>query len=199
MSSAIMLVVFSVPPDQEAEFHHFYHRRFLPKLLEESPAIKNVRRYEEFGLGGSGRWYNKQFLTIYQMSDLPEAKDSDSIFANPAVADVLKEFNEWKERALGNFSRISFEQTWSHPRKPHNGPFCSRPFFLWQLEMKPEFDADFQKWYEDDYLPLQVAEIPTWDGALRYQSVGREQIRRLTFFESSDESTLTRCLTDLRS
>jgi len=67
------------------------------------------------------------------------------------------------------------------------------------LEMKPELDAGFQQWYEQDYLPLQVAEIPTWVGCRRYTSVGTQQSRHLTVFETSDETTLSRSLQDLRA
>ncbi len=65
--------------------------------------------------------------------------------------------------------------------------------------MRPEVDVEFQEWYEQQYLPLQIAEIPTWSGAVRYKSAGREPIRHLTFFETADETTLVRCLTDLRA
>jgi hypothetical protein len=199
MQNPIMVINFSVNPDAEPEFNQFYHGTFIPRLVKFSPEILNVRRYEESGVGGSLRWYNKQFLTIYQLKDEESLAQTDAIFERAAVVDTVKEFRQWKDKALRNFSRINFDCTWIHGRQPQDGAFAARPFFLWQLEMKPDLDADFQKWYENDYLPLQVAEIPSWVGAVRYASVGRDPIRHLTFFETADEANLSRALMDLRA
>jgi hypothetical protein len=199
MASPIMLVNFSVAPDVETAFTKFYHHEFLPTVLSHSPEIKNVRRYEEFAFGGAARWYNKQVLTIYQLAGAEAMANSDVIFARDEVKAVVNKFREWKEKSLRNFSRITFAPSWSHARTPHEGPFVGRPFFLWQLEMRPEADAEFQKWYEQTYLPLQIAEIPTWSGAVRYKSVEREPLRHLTVFEADNEAVLSRCLVDLRS
>ncbi len=129
MESPIILINFSVNPDAEAEFNRFYQHEFLPKLLKSSPEIKNIRRYEEFGVGGSLRWYNKQFLTIYQLTGAEAITKADAIFERPEVSDVVTRFREWKEKSIRNFTRITFEHTWSHSRKPAEGPFASRPFF----------------------------------------------------------------------
>ncbi len=199
MELPLIVINFSVNPDAETEFNRFYHREFLPHLHKESPEIKNIRRYEEFGVGASLRWYNKQFLTIYQLNGADALGSVNAIFERPSVVDVIKTFREWKDKALRNFSRINFQHTWSHQRQSADGAFSGRPFFLWQLEMKEELDKDFQNWYEQTYLPLQIAEIPTWASARRYESVGTQPVRRLTFFEANDETTFARCLADLRS
>lgn len=199
MDKAIMVISFSVNPDVEATFNSFYHRSFLPHLLRHSPEIVNVRRYEEFGMGGSLRWYNKQFLTIYQLSENAVIDNVNAIFEKESVADVVKEFRKWKDTSLRNFSRITFINTWIHARKSSDEGFAGQPFFLWQLEMKPEMDGEFQEWYEREYLPLQVAEIPTWTRVTRYKSIDRQPQRHLTFFQSATEDSLQRCLTDIRS
>src|SRR6266404_5482617 len=62
MSRPIMVVNFSVPQDMAPEFTDFYHHEFLPHIFKHSPEIYNIRRYEEFGVGASLRWYNKQYL-----------------------------------------------------------------------------------------------------------------------------------------
>jgi hypothetical protein len=110
---------------------------------------------------------------------------------------VLKQFKEWKEKSIFNFSRITFERSWTHKRQDAE-PF-SGPFFLWQLEMQPEHDLEFQRWYENEYLPLQVADIPTWSSVRRYQSQGQTPVRHLTLFEAAHEPALTRSIEDLRS
>src|SRR6516164_4709403 len=99
MPQALVLVNFSVSPASESEFNQFYHHEFLPKLAEASPEIANVRRFEEFAVGGSARWYNKQFLTIYQLRDGITAERADTLFGKPEVKDVVLRFHEWKEAA----------------------------------------------------------------------------------------------------
>lgn len=61
----LMLVSLRIAPAQEAAFNDFYHHRYLPALLRNAPEIEAVWRYEEFGVTGSLRWFNKQYLTQY--------------------------------------------------------------------------------------------------------------------------------------
>jgi hypothetical protein len=194
--AAILVVGLSVPPDKEPRFNEFYNHCFLPKLLKETPEFIRVTRFEEFGVGGTLRWYNKQFLTIYELESEECISKVDSLFGRPAVADVVKTFREWKDNELKNFSRITYRHTWIHARRM---PSAGWPWmFVWQLETKPEMDAEFQTWYQNDYLPLQVASI-NWTGCRRYASVDRDPRRHLTLFEAADEANLVRCLIDLRS
>lgn len=197
MSKPLIVVNFSVPPDVAPEFTAFYHHEFLPHMAKHTPEIHSIRRYEEFGVGASLRWYNKQFLTIYQLADESAIVRSDAIFETAAVENAVKRFRDWKGKSLRNFSRMTFVPTWKHKRQI--GDEFSGPMFVWQHELKPELDADFQKWYEDEYLPLQIADIPTWSSCRRYRSHGVEQVRHLTVFETTSEDTLSRCQDDLRS
>jgi hypothetical protein len=199
-ANPIMVVSLSVKPDDEAAFNDFYHHQFLPHMLREVPQILSLRRYEEHGVGGTLRWYNKVFLTIYELAHDTDLNKVDDFFKLPSLKETMEVFGKFKTNSLHNFSRITYNQTWAHERKSWDGPFGNRPFLLWSLEMKPELDADFQHWYENEYLPLQVADIPAWAGARRYLSVNRDPVRHLTFFEAADESVLfNRCLIDIRA
>jgi hypothetical protein len=197
MSRPLILVNFSVPQDVAPKFTAFYHHEFLPRIMEHSPDIHNIRRFEEFGVGASLRWYNKQYLTIYQLKDSDAVAQSDAIFQNAGVEAVVKRFREWKDSSLRNFSRITFVPRWTHKRQTADD--FSGPMFVWQHELKSEFDAQFQKWYQEEYLPLQIADIPSWSGCRRYISHGTEQTRHLTIFETTNEETLARAHEDLRS
>lgn len=198
-ANPVMLITLSVAPEKEGEFNAFYHHRFLPAILAAAPEITNIRRYEELNTSGSLRWYNKQYVTIYEFADRDGISKGDEIFQRAGVKDVVMEFQTWKTNDLRNFSRISYTPRWEHPRMPSDGRFGSRPFLLWSLEMKPDLDQEFQDWYETRYLPLQVADIPGWSACRRYSSVGREPVRHLTLFEAPDENVLMRCLNDLRA
>lgn len=192
----ILVVGLSVPPDKEPAFNEFYHHEFLPRLIDETPEFTRVIRYEEFGVGGTLRWYNKQFLTIYELSGEAAIEAVDAAFGRPAVADVVKTFRKWKDTELKNFSRITYNASWAHPRQM---PISGSPWmFVWQHELQLQLDDEFQNWYEKQYLPLQVAEI-SWSGCRRFTSVGKEPLRHLTMFEAADEAALLRCLVELRA
>lgn len=196
MKAPILIVALSVPPDKETDFNEFYQHQFLPRVIDETPEFVRVVRYEEFAVGGTLRWYNKQYLTIYELSSEDAIAGCDSFFGRPAVVEVVMEFRRWKDEHLKNFSRIAYKPGWAHRRQSQ---LAGAPWmFLWQLEMKPDLDASFQTWYQDEYLPLQVADIG-WSGCHRYESVGKDPLRHLTMFEAADEAALSRCLTDLRS
>lgn len=195
----IMLVAMHVPPEKESEFNTFYHHKFLPQILNAAPEITSIRRYEESHTAGTLRWYNKQFLTIYELESEEVIDKVDELFEQASMADLVGEFRQWKANHLRNFSRIFFRNSWTHARSSGDGAFGSRPMFIWAHEMKPELDLQFQEWYQNHYLPLQVADIPSWSACRRYESVGQEPIRRITVFEAATDELLQRCLDDLRA
>lgn len=195
----IIVVSLSVAPEQHAAFTEFYHHHFLPTMLKETPEIIRIKRFEELGGGGSLRLYNKQTLTIYELHQDYDVFKFDELFARPSLKEAIETFGNWKSKSLRNFSRIAYQQSWSSERNASREPFQDSGLFLFGLDMKPSLDQNFQTWYETEYLPLQIADIPGWTGARRFTSVNREQSRTLTFFEAADEDAVTRCLKDLRA
>lgn len=199
MDSNLVLVSFGISPQVEVEFNRFYHRSFLPALLKQSPEIDRIIRYEEFTPGGSLRWYNKPFLTFYQLAPAVEVEQVEQIFSREAVGDLVKEFGQWKTNHLVDFSRVTYSPRWLHKRSRSYLNSFTGPLFVWQHEANADKEDEFEQWYENDYLPLQIAEIPTWSGARRFYCKDRTPVRYLTVFETDNEVTLTRSMTDLRS
>jgi len=198
-ANPIMVITLSVAPEKEGEFNEFYHHRFLPRILTSAPEIASIRRYEELNVSGSLKWYNKQYVTIYEFANREGIERSDAIFQRTEMKDLVTEFGNWKTNDLRNFSRISYNPRWEHERIPIDGRFANRPFLIWSHEMKPQYDEQFQDWYENNYLPLQVADMPNWVAVRRYSGVNREPLRHLTLFEAADETTLMKSLKDLRA
>ncbi len=198
-SNPIMVVSLSVPPEKEAEFNAFYQHSFLAAMLRDCPEIRSIRRYEELGTSGTLRWYEKQFLTIYELASDEVLDNVDELFKRSSLTDVMREFQLWKSNSLRNFNRVSYKATWAHERVAQDGHFGSRPFLMFAAEFKSEHEEDFNAWYQDTYLPAQVADIPLWSGCHRYKSVNQETTRYITFFEAADEYNLNRCMKDLRA
>ncbi len=70
----IIIVSFSVDTEKEVEFNDFYHHHYIPKLMSVVPEIESARRYQEHNVDGNLRYYNKQFLTIYECASEEDAQ-----------------------------------------------------------------------------------------------------------------------------
>lgn len=192
----IMIVSFSIEASKQAAFDSFYQHEFLPALLSAAPEVKAISRYEEFGVDGSLRWYDRQYLTIYEFVSEEAKAASDAMFGRPGLARELKEFKRWKDNELKRFSRRNFDCIYEHPRR---APcyFGNQALFLVTCEIKPELEADFHKWYHGHYLPRNLADVPTWSACRRYKaeaSADGSPSRYITICQSNDESTLGRSL-----
>lgn len=199
MLNAIMMLTLRVAPKDEAAFTEFYHHRYIPRLLEVAPEIVTARRYEEWGVEGSLAWFRKRFLTIYEIST-----DREPV---AAVADALArpgreaEKAEWASfgSALKDVERHVYVERWAHPRRACDGPFGGRPFFMVSVETDPGHADRFRSWYETDYLPKTMADIPTFTACRRYRSIDRDVERTHTIYEANDEAALIRSFQLLRA
>ncbi len=196
-SNPLMIITLGVAPEKEGEFNEFYQHRFLPAILASAEDVVSIRRYEEISSPGTVRLQTKQYLTIYELNGAEVLGRADDIFKTQSMRDLVTEFQEWKNNDLRNFSRINYQPCWTHDRGTPDGPFGTRPLTLWSLDVRDTRDFEFKEWYENTYLPLQIADIPGWCAVRRYCSDKREPKRYLTFFESNDESALNRTVSDL--
>lgn len=199
MTATIMMLSLRVKPQEEAAFTDFYHHRYLPKVLELVPEITAVRRYEEWGVEGSLAWFRKRFLTVYQVEAEDPAAAVTAGLARPGGEEEQAEWARWRDRALMDVERTVFLQTWEHERRMWDGPFGGRPFFMVSVETDPEQAEAFRIWYEEDYLPKTMADIPTFVAARRYTSTAREPACSHTIYEAADEAGLIRSFQLLRA
>lgn len=200
-SKAIIIVSLSITSEKEAEFNEFYHHRYIPNLMSIIPEIKSVRRYQEHNVDGTLRYYNKQFLTIYECSSGIDAQlILEAIKQRPGRE---KEKIEWDKFKINGFQHLDsaciYIQRYQHPRGMGMDHFGSRPFFMVSVEVIPEQMVIFDDWYEQLYLPRNLADVPTWTGCCRYSSQGRTPSRQLTLYEAQDLSTLQQSLELMRA
>jgi len=179
----IMIVSLRIAPEKEAEFNEFYHHRYIPKLLEVVPEIRVARRYEEYGVAGSLKWFTKRFLTVYEIASEAVLDAAIEGLSRPGREAERAEWDKWKASYMKDLSRVAYRQTYAHERVPGEGIFGSRPFFMVTVEVKPEADAEFRSWYEREYLPKIMADVPTWAACRRYTSADREPVHVHTIYE----------------
>ena len=194
----MIVVSFRLDVEKEAAFSEFYHHRYLPELMRGVPAIKSVRRYQEHHVTGSLRYYRKQFLTFLECG-MPHLALQALDKWNGGTA-LRGEWERWCADAADELEPAClYLQRWAHPRMPVDGPFGSRPFFMVSVELRPGREQPFHDWYENDYLPKNVADVPSWVACRRYSSAGRDTARHLAIYEASDLAGLDESLDMMRT
>ena len=166
-SAPLMIVSFSVEDSKQAEFDRFYHHQFLPKLLSISPEIKNIARYQADSVVAANTVAG-QYLTIYELANSDALKQTEQIFERTGFAEELAQFRHWKESALKNFSRTSYQPIYEHERRAYNGHFGRCPMLFFSSEIKVQDSDAFRQWYQLSYLPRLMADVPTLSGCRRY-------------------------------
>lgn len=190
----MILVSFRLDVEQEAQFSEFYHHRYLPDLMRAAPAIRSARRYQEHHVTGSLKYYRKQFLTLLECDSVEGARG-----LLPAM-DGDAEWAKWRGSAIHDLDPpCVYRQRWAHPRAAWDGNFGSRPFFMVSVELRDEQAGPFHEWYEQDYLPKNVADVPSWVACRRYSSEGRASARHLTIYEAFDLAGLDASLDMMRA
>lgn len=194
-----MTVTLRIAPEHEAAFTEFYHHRYIPALLSNVPEIKSVWRYEEFGVTGSLRWFNKQFITHYQLADGVSSGAIESALKRPGREELTAEWDRWKSSHLRDVERNCQRLIYRHSREPLDGPFGSRPFFRVSVETDPLSADDFNQWYHESYLPKIMADVPAWAACRRYQTVGRVPSRVHTIYEVENSFSFDEAFAAMRA
>jgi len=119
----IMIVSLRIAPEKEVEFNEFYHPRYIPKLLEVVPEIRVARRYEEYGVAGSLKWFTKRFLTVCEIASEDVLTAAIEGLSRPGREAERAEWNMWKASYLKDLSRVVHRQIYAHDRVPYDGAF----------------------------------------------------------------------------
>jgi hypothetical protein len=193
------MVSLRIAPEQEAGFTEFYHHRYIPRLLEVAPEIVSARRFEEYGVAGSLRWFSKRFLTVYELASETDSAGISAVLARPGREKERAEWDVWKANHLMDVHRVLYAPTYAHERVPWDGAFGSRPFFLVTVEVKADREAEFRSWYEGEYLPKIMADVPAWAACRRYTSLDRNPVHYHTVYETWDLASLEAAFALMRS
>lgn len=198
-NSMLMIVSLRIAPKEEAAFNEFYHHSYIPALCSVAPEFANVWRYEEFGVTGSLRWFNKEFLTIYEIAPGVGIPQVEEALLRAGREAERAEWARWKETSLHDVQRHCYREIYRHRREPWGGIFASRPFFRVSVETAQAKTEEFNAWYHGTYLPKILADVPAWSACRRYSSVGEEPARVHTIYEAESAAGLEEAFSGMRA
>lgn len=193
----ILIIKVSLSSRYEDEFNDFYHHEYIPDILENIPQIVSARRYEEFNTEGTLRYYNKFLLTIYELASEKEIKTVQEALKQRKKSSITKKWQHFQAKMSHHEAAEIYTCRYEHPRKALDGPFGNRPFFSVSIEVQPEKVDEFNKWYEEEYLPTNLADVPTWVACRRYSCIDKS--RHIAIYEAQDEAGLRHSLDLMRS
>jgi hypothetical protein len=198
-TSLLMTVSLRLAPQDEAAFNDFYHHQYIPRLWENTSVFHSVRRFEEFGVAGSLRWFNKEYLTIYELKNGICPADVEAALEAPGREAEVLLWQQWKSSALKDCRREFFEEIYRHPREPFGGCFASRPFFRVSVQTKPTETVAIESWYHHEYLPKIMADVPTWAACRRYRSLDQNSTTAHTIYETENTDALQESFSLMRA
>ncbi|WLT38397.1 hypothetical protein NON20_00125 [Synechocystis sp. B12] len=139
----LLVISLRIAPAAEAAFTEFYHHHYIPKLLEVVPEIITARRYEEYGVAGSLKWFSKRLLTFYELAPNVSLEQINSALSRPGREEETATWQHWKVNALQDLSRVAYQQTYAHSRCPWDGIFGNRPFSKSALKLNRRRNRNF--------------------------------------------------------
>ncbi|KAF9063006.1 hypothetical protein BDP27DRAFT_1385041 [Rhodocollybia butyracea] len=141
----------------EAEYHDWYDSEHAPARLT-IPTFYNAARYK--AVDGQ----KPSYLTLYDISE-------PSVADGPEYQAVKDKGSERDKRLLSTvqyLNRRSYSSIYTYTR-PTVSDSDFPPQYVWSvgLEVKPEGEAEFNKWYEEEHIPM-ISKIPGWTRSRRF-------------------------------
>ncbi|KAA1468025.1 hypothetical protein DENSPDRAFT_365059 [Dentipellis sp. KUC8613] len=172
------LLVFSEPgPDvSESEFHDWYNNEHVP-LRVNTPAFSSWARWEQAD-GAKPTWAATYDIDSYE---------STQVAPYTTLAETRSEREKSVISRLQLLDRRTFEIHNIQPPTPPSSlydPKKTPPFVvIVSTEVKPEGEEEFNKWYDEEHVPL-LAAVPGWIRSRRFVlkdsgSLGKEGPKRV--------------------
>ncbi|KAI0319756.1 hypothetical protein OF83DRAFT_1162783 [Amylostereum chailletii] len=156
------LLVFSEPGPAvpEDEFHDWYDNEHVP-LRIDVPTFSSWTRWEQID-GQKPSWAAYYDLESFEATQVPPYS---------RLAETRSEREKGILPKLEVLDRRTYEVYTGHPGTPPStlyDPKKSAGFMvLVEADLKPEHEADFNRWYDEEHIPL-LAKAPGWVRSRRF-------------------------------
>ena len=167
--NALVMILGDVPAEHEAEYHRWYDTAHIPVRLK-LPGFLAAARYRLSD--GEAR-----FMTLYELRD-------SSALRSPEMKAAMDNPSDW-DRKMAAVTQVRGQAGFK--RLGALGA-ASGPHGEWLmtvgLDVKPEAEAEFNQWYDEEHLP-QLAAVPGVTGARRYRRSFGDSPQYLAIYEFS--------------
>ena len=157
MNMGLLLTMTEPPPAMLEEFNAWYDTEHLAERLS-IPGFISARRWQRDCAPGEGK-----YLATYELT-------SEDVLQTPAyLAYVGDNFTPWSKRCLGRlslFRRWACVQTVPGNRAPDES---ANALALACHEVPAEHEAEFNRWYDMEHLPL-LLQVPGVLAARRFRA-----------------------------
>ncbi|MCL4800064.1 MAG: hypothetical protein KJ025_10795 [Burkholderiales bacterium] len=170
----LLLTMTEPAPRDEEEFNAWYDTEHLAERLA-IPGFVSARRWVADLAPGAGK-----YLATYEL-ERPEVLETPAYLAH-----VGDNFSPWSKRCLGRavlFRRWVCEQILPGDAFP---PPESRALLLACGDVPPEHEAEFNRWYDEEHVPL-LAGVPGVFCARRFRAHSGTP-RYVALYDLADES-----------
>jgi hypothetical protein len=190
--NSILLVSLTVAQEHEAEFNDFYHHAYIPKFLQVIPEFCTARRYVS-----TGDAQMRQYLSLYEFAS-PDVVDAGmAAMDRPGREAERSTFHDWETNHVQGVQSVVYSETYRHSREPADGAWGRRPMYLVTYQVRPEMEPAFSAWYESDYIPHLMADVPGYAACRRYASRGSDPQTYLTVYEIASLPEVDVALADM--
>jgi len=155
MAKGLLLVAFDFSTAHRDEFHDWYDTEHLPE------------RQRVPGFGACERWIGaddpKFAVASYDLDHV------EVLRSEPYKAIAYENLSPWSKRVTAMCNRlVRFEGTQTLPGNAVAPTSGAEGFLLNVMNVAPEGEADFNKWYDDEHIPA-LASVPGTLLARRYK------------------------------
>jgi len=106
-------------------------------------------------------------------------------------------FHEWETSHVHGVHPVVYSETYRHSREPSDGAWGRRPMYLVTYQVRAEQEPAFTAWYESDYIPRLMADVPAYAACRRYASRSAEPTTYLTVYEIASLPEVDTALADM--
>lgn len=155
--TGLLVTMTEPPPEMEEEFNAWYDTEHLPERLA-IPGFVSARRWMARGVGpGEGK-----YLATYELESTAVLKTAEYL------AHVGDNFSPWSRRCLGK--AVLFRRWACASLSPGSRRQSADSGFLFVAigDSPPEHEEEFNKWYDEEHIPLMTA-VPGVLSARRFR------------------------------
>jgi hypothetical protein len=155
--NSLVAVYGSVAPDFEDEYNNWYNTHHIPPRMQQVPGFLAAVRYR---LAAQSTGNAPRYLTFYELEET-------AVLKHPVLQNMTDNPTDWDKRVTPHIS-VEGQLIYKRVAAVGNpGELHTPVVFTVRLDVAPEADEEFNRWYDTDHLPA-LGGVPGVQSARRY-------------------------------